>query len=50
MSYNNNTVALLSNTVVLLPFLLRKARLEFLDVIFSILIFFNTIIQKSACY
>jgi len=32
---------LLSNTVVLLEFLLRNARLVFLDVIFSILIFFN---------
>ena len=31
-------------------FLLRKARLVILDVIFSILIFFNKVIQKSNCY
>ena len=34
---------LLSNTVVLLAFLLREAR----GVIFTILIFFNKVIQKS---
>jgi len=41
---------LLSNTVVLLAFLVRKARLVFLDLIFSILICFNQVIQKSDCY
>ena len=40
---------LLSNTVVLLAFLLRKARLVFLAIIFSILIFFKKVIQKSHC-
>jgi len=41
---------LLSNAVVSLGFLLREARLVFLDVIFSILIFLNKVIQKSDCY
>jgi len=36
--------------VVLLTFLLRKAPLVILNVIFSILIFFNIVIQKSHCY
>jgi len=40
----------LSNTVVLLAFLLRKARLLFLDVIITIVIFFYKVIQKSYCY
>jgi len=41
---------LLSNTVVLLAFLRRRARLVFSDLIFFILIFFNKVIQKSDCY
>jgi len=41
---------LLRNTVILLTFLLLKARLVFFDVVFSILIFFNKVIQKSDCY
>ena len=40
----------LSNTVVLLEFPLREARLAFLDVIFCILIFFNEVIHKSERY
>jgi len=39
----------LSNKVLLLAFLLLKARLAFLDVNFSILIFFK-VNQKSHCY
>ena len=45
----NTQLLLLSNTVVLFAFLLRKAPLVFLAVIFSILIFFNKAIQKSHC-
>jgi len=41
---------LLSNSAVLLAFRLRKARLAFLDVIFSITIFFSKVNQKSDCY
>jgi len=53
VSYNKNIVVFsrwLSNTVVLSAFVSRKARLVFLDVIFSTWIFFNTVIQKSYCY
>jgi len=41
---------LLNNAAVVLAFLLRKARLIFLDSIFSTEIFFNKVIQKSDCY
>ena len=53
VSYNKNILVFsrwLSNTVVLSAFVSRKARLVFLDVTFSILIFFSTVIQKSDCY
>jgi len=40
----------LSNTVVLLAFLLGETHLAFLDVIFFNIIFFNKVIQKSDCY
>jgi len=40
----------MSNTVVLSAFVSCKARLVFLDVIFSIWIFFSKVIQKSDCY
>jgi len=53
VSYNKNIVIFsrwLSNTVVMSAFVSRKARLVFLDVIFSTSIFFSTAIQKSDCY
>jgi len=40
----------LSNTVVLSAFVSRKARLVFLDVIFSSWIFFSKVMQISGCY